>query len=70
MVVATHQNTNHIHNHFIINSVSFKDGKKYNNNRTNLAKLRNISDSLCAEYGLPVLDEDLDEDKFYKRTYT
>lgn len=24
VVVATHQNTNHIHNHFIINSVSFK----------------------------------------------
>ena len=44
----------------------YKDGKKYNNNRTNLAKLRNISDSLCTEYGLSVLDED----KFYKRTYT
>ena len=65
VVVATHQNTNHIHNHFIINSVSFKTGKKYNNNRTNLAKLRNISDSLCAEYGLSVLDEDIG----YKSTY-
>lgn len=65
VVVATHQNTNHIHNHFIINSVSFKTGKKYNNNRTNLAKLRNISDSLCAEYGLSVLDEDVG----YKSTY-
>ncbi len=65
VIVATHQNTNHIHNHFIINSVSFKTGKKYNNNRTNLAKLRNISDSLCAEYGLSVLDEDIG----YKNTY-
>ncbi len=65
VVVATHQNTNHIHNHFIINSVSYKDGKKYNNNRTNLAKLRHISDSLCAEYGLSVLDEDIG----YKSTY-
>ena len=65
VVVATHQNTNHIHNHFIINSVSFKTGKKYNNNRTNLAKLRQISDSLCAEYGLSVLDED----NSYKNTY-
>lgn len=65
VVVATHQNTNHIHNHFIINSVSFKTGKKYNNNRTNLTKLRNISDSLCAEYGLSVLDEDVG----YKSTY-
>lgn len=65
VVVATHQNTNHIHNHFIINSVSFKTGKKYNNNRTNLAKLRHISDSLCAEYGLSVLDEGVG----YKNTY-
>ena len=65
VVVATHQNTNHIHNHFIVNSVSFKTGKKYNNNRTNLAKLRHISDSLCAEYGLSILDEDIG----YKNTY-
>ena len=65
VIVSTHQNTNHIHNHFILNSVSFKTGKKYNNNRTNLAKLRHISDSLCAEYGLSVLDEDIG----YKSTY-
>ena len=65
VVVATHQNTNHIHNHFILNSVSFKTGKKYNNNRTNLAKLRQISDSLCAEYGLSVLEENIS----YKNTY-
>ena len=65
VVVSTHQNTNHIHNHFILNSVSFKTGKKYNNNRTNLTKLRQISDSLCAEYGLSVLDEDIG----YKSTY-
>ncbi len=65
VVVATHQNTNHIHNHFIVNSVSFKTGKKYNNNRTNLAKLRHISDSLCVEYGLSTLDEDI----CYKNAY-
>ena len=65
VIVATHQNTNHIHNHFIINSVSYKTGKKYNNNRINLAKLRQISDSICAEYGLSVLDEDIS----YKNTY-
>lgn len=65
VVITTHQNTNHIHNHFIINSVSFKTGKKYNNNRTNLAKLRHISDSLCAEYGLSVLAEDTS----YRNTY-
>lgn len=63
VVVATHQNTNHIHNHFIINSVSFKTGIKYNNNKTNYAKLRNISDSLCMEYKLSILDE---EDRYTK----
>lgn len=65
VIIATHQNTNHIHNHFIVNSVSFKTGKKYNNNRTNLVKLRHISDSICAEYGLSTLDEDIS----YKSTY-
>ena len=65
VVVSTHQNTNHIHNHFIINSVSYKTGKKYNNNRANLSKLRQISDSICAEYGLSVLDEEIS----YKNTY-
>ena len=65
VVVATHQNTNHIHNHFIINSVSYKTGKKYNNNRTNLAKLRHISDSLCKEYNSSTIDEDIS----YKKTF-
>ena len=57
VVVSTHINTNHIHNHFVINSVSFKDGKKYYDNRVNYAKLRQLSDSLCEEYGLRVLKE-------------
>ena len=65
VIVATHQNTNHIHNHFIINSVSYRTGKKYNNDRANLAKLRQISDSICAEYRLSVLEEDIT----YKNTY-
>ncbi len=33
VVVTTHLNTNHIHNHFVLNSVSFKDGKKNYSNR-------------------------------------
>ena len=65
VLVATHQNTKHIHNHFIINSVSYKTGKKYNNNKTNYSKLRQISDSICEEYGLSVLKEN---DK-YKNSY-
>lgn len=57
VIVSTHLNTNHIHNHFVINSVSFKDGKKYNSCRATTARLRNINDTLCEEYGLSKLDE-------------
>lgn len=57
VVVTTHLNTNHIHNHFVLNSVSFKDGKKYYSNRENTALLRKTSDELCEEYGLSVLEE-------------
>ncbi len=66
VVVATHQNTNHIHNHFIINSVSYLTGKKYNSNRANLAKLRQISDSLCNEYNLSIVKERNGYDTTYK----
>lgn len=57
VVVTTHLNTKHIHNHFVLNSVSFKDGKKYYSNLENTALLRKISDELCEEYGLSVLKE-------------
>ena len=57
VVVSTHLNTNHIHNHFVLNSVSFKDGKKYYSNFANTALLRKTSDDICDEYGLKVLEE-------------
>ncbi len=57
VVVSTHVNTNHLHNHFVINSVSFKDGKRYYDNRKTYAELRRLSDAICAEYGLNVLEE-------------
>ena len=57
VVVSTHLNTKHLHNHFIVNSVSFIDGMKFYSNRSSTARLREISDDLCKEYGLSVLDE-------------
>ena len=57
VVVSTHSNTNHIHNHFVINSVSFKDGKRYYDKRDTYAELRHLSDSLCEEYNLSILKE-------------
>ena len=57
VVVTTHLNTHCVHNHFVINSVSFVDGKKYYDNDETYALIRHTSDNLCREYGLSVLKE-------------
>lgn len=57
VIVSTHLNTNHLHNHFVINSVSFVDGEKYRNDRRTYALMRKTSDDLCREYGLSVIEE-------------
>ena len=46
VVVATHLNTGCLHNHFVLNSVSFMDGKKYYDTNESYAMLRKISDDL------------------------
>lgn len=56
IVVTTHLDKDHIHNHFAFNSVSFLDGKKYNYSNTERQRLRDTSDALCIEYGLSVIN--------------
>ncbi len=56
VVVATHLNTNCIHNHFVLNSVSFEDGKRYYDNKENYKRMREVSDALCAEHNLSVVE--------------
>jgi len=48
VIVTTHLNTDNIHNHFVINSVSFVDGKKFRNGIGDRLELRKISDAICA----------------------
>jgi len=57
VIVTTHLNTNHIHNHFVVNSVSFVDGKKFNSCRKSTALLRSLNDRICEEHGLSFLEE-------------
>ena len=73
VIVTTHLNTNNIHNHFVLNSVSFVDGKKYYSNFQNTALLRKTSDDICDEFGLKVLEEKrcksgIDFNNYYKKT--
>jgi len=56
VIVATHLNTNSVHNHFVVNSVSFVDGKRLNDNKALKRNLRAVSDELCGENGLSVIE--------------
>lgn len=55
VIIATHCNTGHYHNHFVINSVSDVDGKKFYNSPADYRQMREVSDRLCEEYGLSVI---------------
>ena len=56
VVVATHlDKANHLHNHFVVNSVSFLDGKRYHRTNQDYRDMRSISDRLCREYQLSVV---------------
>lgn len=65
VVIATHLNKEHLHNHFVINSVSFIDGKKYYDNTENYNRLKRLSDSLCEEYNLSVIRNPKSKGKHY-----
>ena len=56
-VVATHIDREHIHSHFVFNSVSFEDGRKYHSNGNTVQKLMDLSDEICMRYGVAVLDK-------------
>ena len=67
VVVTTHLNTDNIHNHFVVNSVSFKTGRKFRNGIGDRLELRKISDAICAERNKSVIQGN----KFYsnKKAY-
>lgn len=54
VLVCTHTDRDHIHSHFIINSVSLEDGRKLHISEPELSELRRRNDAVCAEFGLPV----------------
>lgn len=58
VVVTTHLNTDNLHCHFVVNSVSFKTGRKFENHVSDHIKLREISDAVCREYGKSVIPFD------------
>ncbi len=57
VVIATHVNTRCTHNHFVINSVSFKDGGRYHDCTDTYRHMREVSDRICLEHGLSIIEE-------------
>ena len=58
VVLATHKDREHIHNHFIINSVNLIDGKKFYENKSTLKMIRKVSDELCYRHNLSVIEKE------------
>ena len=57
VIVATHlDKANHLHNHFVVNTVSFVDGIKYHRTEKDYYEMQKASDALCREYGLSVIE--------------
>lgn len=56
-VVYTHTDKDHIHNHIVINAVSFENGSKYQSSKKDLYKIREQSDQLCLAKGLSIIKE-------------
>lgn len=62
-VLATHTDREHIHNHVVINSVSFETGKKFHFSPQDMRELKEYSNELCRENGLSTIDFSKKADK-------
>ncbi len=55
VVVSTHIDKEHLHNHIIVNSCNMITGKKFYDNKESMKNSRDISDKLCRKYGVSVI---------------
>lgn len=65
VLVATHCNTGHYHNHFIICGASMDGEKRFHNGHEEYRRMREISDRICREHGLSVINEPKGKGKNY-----
>ncbi len=66
VLVTTHlDKESHIHNHFVINTVSKNDGHKFHRTKEDYCRMREVSDRLCREHGLSVISKPADKGMNY-----
>lgn len=56
VLVVTHTNKAHTHNHLVINSVNFENGKKLTISNQELERIKNYSNSICLQNGWDVTE--------------
>ena len=56
VVVTTHVDTEHIHNHFLLCPYDM-NGKKFNSNKASLDRVRKVSDAICRSYGIGEMEK-------------
>ena len=56
VLIATHKDRQHIHSHFILNSVSFLDGHKFQMRADDLQAMKDLSDEICLHYNLSICE--------------
>ena len=56
IVVSTHSDRDHIHSHFVLNSVNAETGRKFHISEKDVEVLMKVSDNICREYGLSVIE--------------
>ena len=52
VVYAVHTDKEHLHTHFVVNSVNVETGKKWRQSKEEMQELKDYSDILCEKYGL------------------
>ena len=57
VLIATHEDRDHLHTHIVVNSVSYIDGHKFNQSPTDLRDLKEVSDQICREHGLTIAEK-------------
>ena len=58
ILIATHMDTDHIHSHFMVNSVCYESGYMLRQGPTTLKKIRELYDEICLAHGFTVLPPD------------
>lgn len=69
VLIYTHNDTDHIHNHIIINSVNFEDGYKFQlHGKKGIEKVRNLNDEISRKHDLSIVDKPAPE-RYHQAEY-